>query len=131
MHQRPKSADVGESTVIITNPTPTKRLVPRSSGSIVGRRGGVAREDLGLVMITGSTAPVQRRLHSISHDDMQVKESLVPKEKETEKEKPSVPYTYYVGKSNGWRLLKDSLDRRGWQQLPFEYSFSSDRKSVV
>ena len=127
LHQRPKSADVGDSAVIISSPSPTKRLVPRSSGSIVGKRGGVAREDLGLVMITGSTAPVQRRLHSISHDDMQVKESSVPKDKdkETDKEKSSVPYTYYVGKSNGWRLLKDSLDRRGWQQLPFEYSFSS------
>jgi hypothetical protein len=41
------------------------------------------------------------------------------------KEKFAAPYTYYVGKSNGWRLLKDALDRRGWQQLPFEYSFSS------
>eukprot|EP01035_Chromulina_nebulosa_P023750 gene23750-30802_t len=32
---------------------------------------------------------------------------------------------YYVGQSNGWKLVKDSLDKRGWQQLPFEYQFSS------
>jgi len=32
---------------------------------------------------------------------------------------------YYVGQSNGWKLVKDSLDRRGWQQLPFEYQFST------
>lgn len=32
---------------------------------------------------------------------------------------------YYVGQSNGWKMVKDSLDRRGWQQLPFEYQFSS------
>ena len=35
------------------------------------------------------------------------------------------PNTYYVGKANGWRLIKASMDKRGWQQLPFEYEFSS------
>jgi len=39
--------------------------------------------------------------------------------------KQSLPRTYYVGKSNGWKLVKDSLDRRGWQQLPFDYNFST------
>lgn len=34
-------------------------------------------------------------------------------------------HTYYVGKSNGWKLVKQALDSRGWQQLPFEYKFSS------
>ena len=39
---------------------------------------------------------------------------------------PSGPCrTYYVSKSNGWRLVKDAMDKRGWQQLPFEYQFSS------
>ncbi len=33
--------------------------------------------------------------------------------------------SYYVGKSNGWRLVKMALDKRGWTQLPFEYQFSS------
>jgi cell wall-associated NlpC family hydrolase len=28
--------------------------------------------------------------------------------------------TYYVNKSNGWKLVKDALDKRGWQQMPFE-----------
>jgi hypothetical protein len=35
------------------------------------------------------------------------------------------PLTYYVSKANGWKLIKASLDKRGWQQLPFEYQFSS------
>lgn len=35
------------------------------------------------------------------------------------------PNTYYVAKANGWRLVKAALDKRGWQQLPFEYQFSS------
>ena len=35
------------------------------------------------------------------------------------------PYTYYVGKANGWKLIKAAMDKRGWQQLPFEYEFSS------
>lgn len=33
--------------------------------------------------------------------------------------------TYYVCKSNGWTLVKNALDKRGWQQLPFEYNFST------
>lgn len=37
----------------------------------------------------------------------------------------SQQFTYYVGKSNGWKLVKDALDKRGWQQLPFEYNFSN------
>lgn len=35
------------------------------------------------------------------------------------------PHTYYVSKSNGWKLVKEAMDKRGWQQLPFEYQFSS------
>ena len=37
----------------------------------------------------------------------------------------SPPHTYYVGNTNGWKLVKTALDKRGWQQLPFEYQFSS------
>ena len=36
-----------------------------------------------------------------------------------------IPKVYYVGKSNGWKLVKAAMDKRGWQQLPFEYQFSS------
>lgn len=34
-------------------------------------------------------------------------------------------HAYFVGKSNGWKLVKDSMDRRGWTQLPFDYQFST------
>lgn len=37
----------------------------------------------------------------------------------------SIPKVYYVSQSNGWKLVKEALDKRGWQQLPFEYQFSS------
>lgn len=40
------------------------------------------------------------------------------------KKAPS-PLTYYVLKSNGWKLVKAALDRRGWQQLPFDYNFTT------
>jgi hypothetical protein len=36
-----------------------------------------------------------------------------------------LPKTFYVHKSNGWRLVVDALTKRGWQQLPFEYSIST------
>jgi hypothetical protein len=35
------------------------------------------------------------------------------------------PHTYFVARSHGWKLVKAALDKRGWQQLPFEYQFSS------
>ncbi len=41
------------------------------------------------------------------------------------KDKMPPPNSYYVGKSNGWKLVKTALDNRGWQQLPFEYGFST------
>lgn len=37
----------------------------------------------------------------------------------------AVPKTYYVAKANGWKLVKAALDKKGWQQLPFDYQFSS------
>lgn len=37
----------------------------------------------------------------------------------------SIPLTYYVCKANGWKLWKDALDKRGWQQLPFDYKFTT------
>jgi hypothetical protein len=36
-----------------------------------------------------------------------------------------VPRTYFIHKSNGWKLVKASMDKRGWQQLPFDYNFSN------
>lgn len=39
--------------------------------------------------------------------------------------KAEAGHSYYVGKSNGWRLVKDAMDRRGWTQLPFDYQFTT------
>ena len=36
-----------------------------------------------------------------------------------------LPRTYFVQKANGWRLVKAAMDKRGWQQLPFEHNFSN------
>lgn len=33
-------------------------------------------------------------------------------------------HSYYVSKSNGWKLIKLALDKHNWQQIPFEYKFS-------
>ena len=47
------------------------------------------------------------------------------KEKREMMEGRPLPKTYYVHKSNGWKLVCAALDRRGWQQLPFEYNMST------
>lgn len=115
--QRPKSAS--HDTV------PDKCLL-RSRTICVGKRGGAAREGLGL--LSGRSVVVaQKGRKSLSDADragMQRSECRAASLSQG-RAKTSVLHTYYVGKSNGWRLVKDSLDRRGWQQLPFEYSFSS------
>ena len=35
------------------------------------------------------------------------------------------PLLYYVNKSNGWKLVQAALDKRGWQQIPFDHKFST------
>ena len=46
-------------------------------------------------------------------------------EKKDEKNKVNYVNSYYVCKSNGWKLVVAALDKRGWHQLPFDYSFST------
>lgn len=43
----------------------------------------------------------------------------------TKSSKATKALTYYVGEGNGWRFIKSALDKRGWQQIPFEYKFST------
>ena len=32
---------------------------------------------------------------------------------------------YYLGKTNGWKLVRAAMDRRGWTMMPTEYHFST------
>ena len=101
------------------------RIAVGSTVAVTHRKAGTAGE--GLETISGSAVLLQRRCQSLT-DGKRVEtdrhfcstSSTVSKHI---KRQPN--HTYYVGKSNGWRLIKDSMDRRGWKQLPFEYSFSS------
>jgi hypothetical protein len=116
LQQRPKSA---------SHETLADKCILRSRTVCVGKRGGAAREGLGL--LPGHSTVAQKGRKSLSDADragMQRSECRAASLSQG-RTKSSAPHTYYVGKSNGWRLVKDSLDRRGWQQLPFEYSFSS------
>lgn len=42
--------------------------------------------------------------------------------KSTNKEGPK---TFYIGKTNGWKLVKNALEKRGWLMMPNEYHFST------
>jgi len=33
--------------------------------------------------------------------------------------------SYYLGKANGWKLVRKAMDRRGWTMMPSEYHFSN------
>ena len=88
----------------------------------VSKRGGVARAGLLAASVTNTAGVSVSTDTGIASRD----KALTKKASDKEKDKDGPPpLTYYVGKGNGWRLVKDSLDKRGWQQLPFEYSFSS------
>lgn len=74
----------------------------------------------------GSTKRPKRisKLRSSSTSGKEISKSLTSLES-IKKSPRDLPRTYYVGKSNGWKLVKAAMDRRGWQQLPFEYQFSN------
>ncbi|CAN0339753.1 unnamed protein product, partial [Ectocarpus fasciculatus] len=57
--------------------------------------------------------------------DKRAQSRAAEKEKREMLEGRPLPKTYYVHKSNGWKLVCAALDRRGWQQLPFEYNMST------
>lgn len=33
--------------------------------------------------------------------------------------------SYYLGKTNGWKLVRAAMDKRGWTMMPTEYHFST------
>ena len=35
------------------------------------------------------------------------------------------PRCYYLGKTNGWKLVRAAMDKRGWTMMPTEYHFST------
>lgn len=37
---------------------------------------------------------------------------------------------YYVNKANGWKLVHDALEKRGWTQLPFEVAAKSNKYNL-
>ena len=94
------------------------------AAAVTGKRGGAAMEELG-VSVTAATSMRKQALLTEIDSHALLKSSCKVASKSQGKEKLSSPMTYYVGKSNGWRLVKNSLDKRGWLQLPFEYSFST------
>jgi hypothetical protein len=68
---------------------------------------------------TGAPGSVSAKLQGRSRVMSSSLESLAKSTKQ------DCPLTYYVAKANGWQLVKQALDKRGWQQLPFEYNFST------
>ena len=101
------------------------RIAVGSTVAVIHRKSGTAGE--GVETISGSAVLLQRRCQSLT-DGKRVESdrhfcSTSSSVSKHVKRQPN--HTYYVGKSNGWRLIKNSMDRRGWKQLPFEYSFSS------
>lgn len=113
---------------LVTGLVPTRsHSGPRTlscATAAIGRRGRAARDEMSLTVTSAAPMRKQASLTEIDRHAV-LKSECKAATKFQWKEKLSSPMTYYVGKSNGWRLVKDSLDNRGWLQLPFEYSFST------
>lgn len=60
---------------------------------------------------------------SLPRNSNKNKSSKIIKEVKKDYTVATLPRTYYVNKSNGYKLVKAALDRRGWTQIPFEQSF--------
>ena len=121
-----KTTGLGESelTLGVTGKTTATGSSP-SKGVPLSKRGGTARAGLLAASVTTTAGGVSVSTDTgIASRDKDKAATKKGSDKDKDKEGPP-PLTYYVGKGNGWRLVKDSLDKRGWQQLPFEYSFSS------
>jgi hypothetical protein len=111
-----------ESNEITKTSKPLVQLASnRSSFSPTAlKKTGAQSADSSLAANASSTAEPRLNIKSIT--PMRGPRIRVSKSMELKK---NIPKTYYVSKSNGWRLVKDALDKRGWQQLPFEYQFST------
>jgi hypothetical protein len=73
---------------------------------------------------TSAKSKSGRHVSPGKNPDTQVRSSSDKQKREMMSGQP-LPKTYYVHKSNGWRLVCAALDKRGWQQLPFDYNFST------
>lgn len=72
-----------------------------------------------LISTNSATSVVESSLKNSFNDDSKILAQS------TSVKSLSTQNTYYVNKNNGWKLVKAALDKRGWQQLPFEYNFST------
>lgn len=99
-----------------------QKVASSPSRALGNKRVGAVRASIAAAAVKATEGDAKRASAVSTDTGMSAKE----KAKAGGKDKDGVPpLTYYVGKGNGWRLVKDSMDKRGWQQLPFEYSFSS------
>jgi hypothetical protein len=100
--------DVATIKPIKIDASPSRKVTPDVSAK--SKRKSVARE----------SASTKGRVASMSFESA---DDLKTSKERSSKDGPF--RTYYVSKSNGWRLVVDAMNKRGWQQLPFEYQFSS------
>jgi Tubulin-tyrosine ligase family len=128
-HKQSSLPSVTHSEADVTFPAleiPRPLKIAANNTMTASRTKGKAASE-GLQPIKGSAVLLQRRPHSLTEANRVEQDPHICSTSSSARklEKEQHYQTYYIGKSNGWRLVKDSMDRRGWRQLPFEYSFSS------
>ena len=121
----------GRANVGKPGPMPTLSKASPSRGevgAVGGGRQAVRRSSEGLTETAGGKSGVSGGASlssSSSRRAPRVSSSVDSLDAESKLDGSSHPHTYYVCNTNGWKLVKTALDKRGWQQLPFEYQFST------
>ena len=80
----------------------------------------------GCVVVAQNEKSLSTRIGNIGKKtSKQTRKASEKPEKVDNKNKFNNVNSYYVCKSNGWKLVVAALDSRGWHQMPFDYSFST------
>lgn len=114
-----KSAEFKKADKVSTNP-----IVSKSMDGAVPKKQLSAKKKVVSKVDSGVNAKNSGETYSVSNNSAKPADSaeyIPPKGNGI----TGPPNTYYVAKANGWRLVKAAMDNMGWQQLPFEYQFSS------
>ena len=121
----PSSSTTTASTTITHDASPSKRE----------KRVSAARNTITSTTSTSTTTTAVITTNTNTPLNIQGTASIVATKEPAIVRPPRIQKTdsnlcYYVNKANGWKLVYDALDKRGWTQLPFEVASKSTKYNL-
>ena len=100
------AASANAAAVTSSQPSTTSAKISRSASKLTSSGEGS--------LVTGGAGTSSSKSSSLNAADFKLTKS----NKEGAR-------CYYLGKTNGWKLVRDAMDKRGWTMMPSEYHFST------